>query len=75
MADIALKRVPARLASLYLWLAEIEGTAGARLNRAQSSRTGIAPAGSAFRTRIGVQANMQILSKSPVKIDQGSRTI
>jgi CRP/FNR family transcriptional regulator, cyclic AMP receptor protein len=26
MADIALKRVPARLASLFLWLAEIEGT-------------------------------------------------
>jgi CRP/FNR family transcriptional regulator len=29
MADIALKRVPARLASLFLWLAEIEGTVSA----------------------------------------------
>jgi CRP/FNR family transcriptional regulator, cyclic AMP receptor protein len=29
MADLTLKEIPARLASLLLWLAEIEGTAGA----------------------------------------------
>ena len=29
MADIALKQVPVRLASLFLWLAEIEGTVSA----------------------------------------------